>query len=203
MNSSSKAGFSTNWSATRASPESHVTRSVSMISRSGCQIGSSCHVCRALLPNSGWVATKITQVPVRPLRGQFLLAAPCLSGSRSGGGARLERTDCLVVAVAQSVFEGWHRIGNHFGTGPARRAGICAADGAGLECTDRLVVAAPQSVFERAPNGVERGYGRFVDCRGGRVMALRLRVRIVSPAGRVRSTFRFLFGCATLSILKR
>ncbi len=94
------------------------------------------------------LTAQITQVPVRPLRGQFLLPAPCLAGSRPGDGAGLDRTDRL-VAAAQSVFEGWHRISNLFATEALRRAGICIADGAGRDCTDRPVVAPARTVFER------------------------------------------------------
>ena len=39
----------------------------SMISRNGCQIGSSCHVCRALTPNSGWVTLQLTHPVSDPL----------------------------------------------------------------------------------------------------------------------------------------
>jgi hypothetical protein len=80
MKSSSKADFSTKWSATRASPQSHVTRRVSMISRSGCQIGSSCHVCRALLQNSGWDYLQLTHPVSEPLD------APHFVGSLERGG---------------------------------------------------------------------------------------------------------------------
>src|SRR6266446_1069205 len=94
------------------------------------------------------VATKITQMPVRPLLGHLLAAASCRAGGCSADGTGLERTDHLAVAAAHCVFEGWHRIGNHFGMAAPCRAGSCSADGAGLECPDRLVVVEAQSALE-------------------------------------------------------
>src|ERR1700722_2483659 len=94
------------------------------------------------------LATKITQMPVRPLLGHLLAAASFRAGGCSADGTGLKRTDHLVVAVAHSVFKGWHRIGNHFGMAAPCRAGSCSADGAGLECPDRLVVVEAHSALE-------------------------------------------------------
>ncbi|MGB6256622.1 MAG: hypothetical protein WBG09_00640 [Candidatus Sulfotelmatobacter sp.] len=87
-------------------------------------------------------------MPVCPLLGRLLAAASCRAGGDATDGTGLELTHHLVVAAAHCVFEGWHRIGNHFGMASPCGAGRLSANNAALECPDRLVVVEAHSALE-------------------------------------------------------